>query len=127
MGAEKESLNRFGEFIVTNLRDRAIEHYELLEKGHWKAPSLQKLQNELNKLKPEQKDIIRRCLINSLDSGIHDFLFALQELYDFDNDIQIIVKGKNIAEISDGLHGEVYSEDGWYSKYSKYRDSPEEA
>jgi hypothetical protein len=28
------------------------------------------------------------------------------------NDIQILVNGENVAELSDGLHGESYTEDG---------------
>lgn len=124
---EKESLDRFGEFIVTNLRDKAIEHYDMLEKGLLKAPGFQKLQKELGKFTPQQRDVVRRCVINTVDDGIYNFLYAIQELVDSENDIQIVVRGKIIAEISDGLHGESYAEDGWNCKFSNYGDVPEEA
>jgi hypothetical protein len=34
---------------------------------------------------------------------IHDFLLAPQKLVDFEDDILVVVRGKHIAKISDGL------------------------
>ena len=64
---------------------------------------------------------MKKAFISTIDSAIHDFLFALQEQADFDNEIQITVNDDNIVELSDGIHGEAYSDDGWYAKYSKYK------
>ena len=48
---------------------------------------------------------------------MHDFLFALQKI----DDIQILVDGQNIVELSDGIHGEAYSDEGWFAKYSRHK------
>src|SRR5574341_429855 len=76
----KAALDKFGELIVQSLRDRTIAHYDGLANGHWKAPALIGLEQELQALDEYQRSIVRRCVISSIDVGIHDFLFHLQEL-----------------------------------------------
>jgi hypothetical protein len=114
------TLDKFGKFLVEKCRDKGIYCTEQLLHARWKAPHLQSIQAELALLTQSQKEVVRKATILSIDSAIHDFLFALQERADFENDIQIIVDNKNIVEISDGIHGEPYSEEGWYTKFSKY-------
>jgi len=115
-----ETLNKFGKFLVENLRDSGINFSEGLLINHWKAQELISLQNDLQSFSDNQKDIVRRVVVRTIDRAIHDFLFAIAEQADFDNEIQIMVDNKNIADISDGLAGELYSEDGWFTKFSKY-------
>ena len=119
-GSEAE---RFGRLLVEKLRDNAIGLYDGLANGHWKAPALQRLQDELAELTPEQRDLVRRCLIAAVDNGLHDFLFALGEAHDSQAGIAILVDGVNIAEQSDGLHGEPFGSDGWIAKFSKYPEA----
>jgi hypothetical protein len=116
-----EPLDKFGKFLVENLRDKSINFAEKLLASEWKAPGLQDLQNDLQSLSAKQKQVFIGAIIESIDTGIHDFLFALQEQADFDNEIQVIVDGENVVELSDGIHGEAYSDEGWYAKYSKYK------
>ena len=113
-------LDKFGQFLVANLRDQSIQFTDMLIEGLWKAPDLTQLQNSVGLLSSEQKQLVRRVVIESLDHGIHDFLFALQESNDFKMGINVVVDGKNIADLSDGLHGESFSEDGWNARFSKY-------
>jgi len=118
--SEENNLDKFGKFLVENLRDKGISHAEFLLNNRWKSPALQNIQHELSYLSFSQKETVKKAIISTIDSAIHDFLFALQEQADFDNEIQIIVNEDNIVELSDGIHGEAYSDDGWYAKYSKY-------
>lgn len=114
------SLELFGDFLVKNLRDKGIKNAETLLNNKSKSPSLLKLQSELNNFSEPQKALIKEVVIKSIDTAIHDFLFAIQELSDFENNIQILVNGQNIVELSDGIHGESFSDDGWNVKYSEY-------
>ncbi|MFC0779273.1 hypothetical protein [Flavobacterium sp. HJSW_4] len=114
------SLELFGDFLVKNLRDKGIKNAETLLNNKSKSPSLLKLQSELNNFSEPQKALIKEVVIKSIDTAIHDFLFAIQELSDFENNIQILVNGQNIVELSDGIHGESFSDDGWNAKYSEY-------
>jgi hypothetical protein len=119
----EESLDIFGEFLVKNLRDKGIWKFDNMVNGLSKAPKMKKLQDELSQFSPEQVEVIRKCFIRSLDSAIHDFLFALQERADFQNDIQLLVNGRNVVELSEMLHGEVFLEDGWFARFSEYGES----
>jgi hypothetical protein len=51
---------------------------------------------------------------------MHDFLFAVQELSDAGQQFEIRVDGENVASLSDGLHGEIFTEEGWIATYSKF-------
>ncbi len=122
---KQEALDHFGKFIAENLRDRAMKHYDLMAQGHWKSPSILIVQERIVNLSQEQKDIMRRCLLSSVDSAIHDFLFKLQKQADFENRIEILVDGENIVECSDGIHGEMFLEDGWFARFSKDGEPPD--
>jgi hypothetical protein len=125
--APMSAKDRFGLFIMTKLRDRAIRTVDVLLAGEGKAPSIQQLQNELAALTKDQKDLIRRCVIDSVDDAVHDFLFALQEQTDDELGIAVLVDGENPAQLSDGLQGELFGEEGWMARFSKFGMPPEQA
>jgi hypothetical protein len=119
--------DEFGAFLMTKLRDSAIDEADALLSAHWKAPGLLSLQNDLAKLTPDQRAVVRRCVITSIDGGIHDFLFALSEEHDAGGRIAIVVEGQDIAGQSDGLHGEPYTDEGWFGRFSKHGVPPDPA
>ena len=121
MNNQQSSLDKFGEFIVVNLRDKAIETAEMLLENGSKSPQTKILQDELLTFNAAQKAIVANTVKASIDAAIHDFLFAIEEQADFENDIQIIVNEENIVEMSDGLQGELFTQDGWFEKYSKFK------
>ena len=121
MNNQQSSLDKFGEFIVVNLRDKAIENAEMLLENGSKSPQTKILQDELLTFNAAQKAIVANTVKASIDAAIHDFLFAIEEQADFENDIQIIVNEDNIVEMSDGLQGELFTQDGWLEKYSKFK------
>jgi hypothetical protein len=112
-------VDKFGKFIVENLRDKGINFAVGLLERHWKAPSLLEMQNEIANLSNTQKRAFIKAITQTIDGAMHDFLFALQEI----NDIQILVDGQNIVELSGGIHGEAYSDEGWFAKYSRYKSN----
>jgi hypothetical protein len=123
-----DSLDEFGQFLMTNLRDQGIDSLDRLLAAQSKAPARAKIQHELQALTAEQRALVRRAFINSLDSAIHDFLFALQDETDRnDGNIAVTVAGQNIATMSDGLQGELFTEDGWFARYSTYGEPSENA
>ena len=122
-----KALDKFGEFVVAKLRDRAIDHADGLFAGRWKAPGLRALQADLRRLTAEQRAIVRRCVIAAVDSGLHDFLFALQQEHDAGGGVAVVVDGKPVAAESDGLHGEPYSDEGWFARFSKHGPHPDPA
>ncbi len=117
---DKESLDYLGEFLMTHLRDSALDQFEGVANGHWKAPGLKRLQSEVAEMTDAQRDVLRRCVVNAVDTGIHDFLFKIQEEADFEGRVRLAVDGKAAEEISDGLHGEIFTKDGWGARFSKH-------
>jgi hypothetical protein len=112
--------DQFGAFVVANFRDRALDFFDGLARGHWKSARTQPLQAALARMTPEQRAVVRRCVQAAVDSGLHDFLFALGEEYDRGQGIVVLVTGHNVAEQSDGLHGELFGDDGWLVRHSKH-------
>jgi hypothetical protein len=112
--------NRFGEFLMTTLRDEAIDFFDRLAAGRMKSYRDKTLADDLARLTPEQREIARRSVIAALDHGLHDFLFALSEGQELGASVAVTVDGRNVAEQSDGLHGELFGDSGWFSKYSRH-------
>jgi hypothetical protein len=119
------AVDKSGKLIVNRLRDNAIKHFDLLATQHYAAPGLKPLQGDLASLTKEQRNIVRRCVISSIDNALHGFLFGLVEANDADEGITVIVDGQNIAELSDGLHGEQFTDEGWIAKFGAFDESGE--
>jgi len=79
------------------------------------------------RLTPAQRALVRRVVLQAVDSGLHDFLFALGEADDFEEGIAFVVGGQNVAELSDGLQGEPYGDAGWFKRFSKHGPHPDPA
>lgn len=116
-----DPLDRFGQFLMRHLRDRAISYYDGLAQHRWTASALRRLQDDLATLDEQQRAIVRRCVIQAVDGALHDFLFRLQVEDDNGADIQVLVGGTNIVQISAGLHADLF---GWMAEYSAYGASP---
>jgi hypothetical protein len=111
----------FGKFLVTRLRDPAIKSFDDIAVGHSPAPSDGPIQQRLAKLDRETLSLVRECVVRALDGGIGTFLWNLQVAHDDESpDVVVVVDGQNVAAQSDGLHGEIWSEDGWFAKFSEY-------
>jgi hypothetical protein len=119
----KDPLDKFGSFIVKNLRDQALDDLEMLLRGAWKSSATQDMQRRLGLLTDDQKQLFREVANRVITTGMHEFLFALQEMSDANKGVEVQVDGSNIASLSDGLHGEIFSEEGWIAKYSKFPHS----
>lgn len=124
MASDTEALDHFGRFITHHLRDAVIRHFDQLVVAHWKAPGVLALQAALAALPPEHLAIARRAVVSATDAAVHDFLFQLQEQATFGNRIRVAVDGVDVVAASDGIHGEAYSSDGWYARFSAFGEPP---
>ena len=113
-------LDKFGEFFVQNFRDKALQNLQFLFEQKWKAPSLQDLQGRLAALREAERDLVYELVDDILTTAMHDLLFAIQESHDFGEGIEVLVDGKPVAGLSDGLHGEIFCDNGWIKRFSKY-------
>ena len=120
-------LDKFGALFVQNLRDSILHKWEMLLRGDWTAPELLELQNHFSHsgFTEEQIQVLRDVLEYLITTGMHDLLFTIQEQADADSSFKVLVDGQEITKLSDGLHGEIFGEDGWIVRFSKFPSATE--
>ncbi|MBN7817018.1 DUF6547 family protein [Algoriphagus pacificus] len=114
-------LDKFGKLIVEKLRDKQIDWFRGLIQGKWRSQESKELHAKLSKLTQDQKQVVADVLEKVLENSMHDFLFAIQESNDLDSGLKVFMDGENVAELSDGLHGEIFTEDGWVQRFSRHK------
>ncbi len=119
---EKEVLDKFGNLIIKQIRDKTLRRSINIMDGNVKAPSLKELHTKLSFLTEENKKIIEYFLKETINETIFNLLVLLEE-----EDIEILFEYENIKYnpnlLSDGLGGELFTEDGWIYKFSKFKSS----
>ena len=123
--AKTTPLDQFGAFVMEKLRDPGIDHFDGLLAKRWKAPALKKLQRELGALTNARKAVVRQAFVESMDEAIHAFLFALAEESESGGAVRVRVRGKDVASLSDGLQGELFTEEGWFARFSAHGEPVE--
>jgi hypothetical protein len=121
MPTQKEALDYLGEFLMKCHRDQALFTLETAFKGGWKVESFQGFQEVIKSLSSEQQEKLFDGFESMITGALHDLLFSLQEENDFKNRIHLMVDGYDAVKMSDGLHGEQFTDDGWIARFSKYK------
>jgi hypothetical protein len=70
----------------------------------------------------EDVEILRDMAYRMVDLTIHNVLFMFEDSpsWKISNEQEMIT---SLSELSDGLAGELYTSDGWISKFSNYPPS----
>lgn len=113
------ALDKFGEIIAQDLRDSALNTYLDIKSGWLKSEEAKSLHESLSSFTVEQKEVINNLLTKCIDSGIHNFLIALEEKREA---ISINIDQDNVQDLSDGLQGEPFGSTGWFEKYSQHKE-----
>lgn len=108
-------LENFGEKFISMVRDNTIETFEKMFDGRMKGMTAQEVRDKISVFDAQEKDILLWLLSQTVDYCMHNMLFMLEET----PEMEVFYDGENIVEESDGLAGELYTEDGWIAKYSK--------
>lgn len=113
-----EHLDHFGRILIKNVRDEAIEHWDKILMGKMKGQESQKIhQNIINDFNKEQIELLQNLLPQVVDTTLHYLLWTIEQ----DESIKVSIgldQGPPLEHISDGLPGELYSEDGWICRFS---------
>ncbi|RKZ38974.1 MAG: hypothetical protein DRR00_33750 [Candidatus Parabeggiatoa sp. nov. 3] len=121
-----EVLEKFGQILMSEVRDEAIEKYEMIAAGTLKSTPAMELNKKLSSFSDEQLSIVRQLVASSIDDVIYHFLWMLEQ---HEEDIDMTCSEdaestkENVINISDGLSGELYTEDGWIAKFSNYKEN----
>jgi hypothetical protein len=110
-------------------RDTVIRQFEHAVEGTHPAIRHQKRHRDLASLTDELRAIVRREVIEGIDGAIHHllWLFEQHDVNGFDvmfvgTDDDPIHQPVSVSDLSDGLGGEPYTEDGWIAGDSRYED-----
>lgn len=123
---KQEILQKFGRILISEVRDEAIDKYEMIVGGTMKSVPAIDIHRKLNSFTDEQLSIVRQVVVGSIDDVIHNFLWMLEQ---HEDDIDLLCgedeesNKENVCDLSDGLSGEIYTEDGWIAKYSNHKEN----
>ena len=118
MDDNKQILDFFGQILMERIRDEAIDDWERIFQGKMRDNESKIIFETLSSFSPEQIQFIINLFPKIVDTTLHHLLWTLEQ-----EDINVLVKDEenkflNIKEISDGLAGELYTEDGWILRFS---------
>ena len=120
MTKEKKVLNQFGKLLMEEVRDGVIYDLHQIIEGNFVSEQNKYLQSIIKKSKIKKEDL-EIIVTEMIDKTIFSFLF----MFDMNEEFSIVANTgktvKNLAEVSDGLAGEIYSDEGWIKKYSQYK------
>ena len=118
---QSETLESFGKLITTSVRDETLSKFDAIAAGRLKSERAVRLREALDTLTAEQLDGIKQVVAGVIDDTIHNVLWMLEQN---DEQCQLLhsdgASAHNLVEISDGLSGELYSEDGWIARFSQF-------
>jgi hypothetical protein len=116
---QSEEVERFGRWLMERVRDRSIGIAGNRLSGGLMARDVSEA---LKTLSDEQKVAVQELLLATVDDTLHSLLTAIENEAD-----QVVVsvraadgQYRSVAELSDGLSGELLMRDGWVVKYSKH-------
>ena len=119
-----DELDEFGKEYIHQVRDRVITKYLMTKSGKMKSAECQSIHKQLLKLNPDQIKLVDQIVSDIIETQLHHCLF----MFEASTTWAIVKKdsAKNVdldhlTQVSDGLAGELYSDEGWIAKFSKYK------
>jgi len=117
-----ELLSNFGKLLISSVRDEVLEIDDLILSGRMGGSEIQEFYDRAKNLTKDEKELIKKFALQAVDSTLHHFLWMIEQNEEYDLIKYTGGKGEfvSLRDISDGLCGELYTEDGWIEKYSEY-------
>lgn len=123
--SKKELLEKFGRILIKDVRDEVLEKNDLIASGQMGGKENQEIYEKIRDLDEKEKELIRQFAKQAIDSTIHHFLWMIEQNEEYDLVKYNKDKSETISlrDTSDGLCGELYTEEGWIERFSKYPPS----
>lgn len=113
----EEILNYFGEKLMKEVRDETISSVDMMIEGKMNGITAKQMKEKISCLNDVQLEVVMWLIPKIVDLGLYNLLSMIEQ----NNDVKILINGIDIKESSDGLEGELYTEDGWIQKFSNER------
>ena len=111
-------LDRFGRLLVSEVRDVAVAVALNTLRGRMKVKESEELDAALAPVPESTRKLIEGFATDLVDSTLHDLLSFFEGAEEFliafqENENDLV----DLNEISDGLAGELVTEEGWISRF----------
>ena len=113
-------LDHFGADFIANVRDNSLHTLEQMLAGAMQDSANQQLHQLLAALNDTQRKAARAAIYKAVDLTLHNLLFFFEQNIGDWRITHSAQGGDDLAALSDGLCGELYSADGWLARYSEY-------
>lgn len=118
----QSALDYFGEIIIEQVRDRSIREWDKTLAGLMKGVKSDQYAKIYHNMSFEQQEYVKAMIPQIIDTTLHYMLWTLEQSKSIDIGITLdYEKTERLQDKSDGLSGELYTEDGWIMKFSKER------
>lgn len=109
-----KKLNDFGKYIIQEVRDITIDEINIIIDNNLNGEYLEKFHNVISNLSSEERNLIKNLVPRIVDTTLHYMLFMIEQ----HQEISLNFENEELKDISDGLCGELYGNDGWIRKFS---------
>lgn len=115
-------LDQFGKIFIKQVRDHTIADWDAYLDGIRKSPAGPMVNAAIAKMSESEREAISVVLPGIVDTVLHNVLFLVES----EERIKLTIstdddESVSLAEISDGLAGELPSKNGWIAKFSSER------
>ena len=122
--SDRPILDECGKLLIDHVRDKTVCELQGVVSGKMVNRESQKMYRALESLNldPEQFAVVGRLLTHAVEATMANSLLFFDE-----NNYGMIYRDDegreyDIQAMSDGVAGELYSEDGWIAKFSEFKE-----
>lgn len=117
------ALDKLGLLLMTHVRDKAILEWRMTIDGRMKGDLAERTRAVLGTFSPDQRGAVLSLIPDVVDTVLHHLLWTLEQT----DDVRLGVRHgtgivEDVKQVSDGLPGELYSEDGWIARFSQEQE-----
>src|SRR5262249_4370089 len=114
------ALDRFGHLLMTKVRDESISEWNMIVTGKMKGERVMKLRQLIERLSDTERHVFLSLVPEVVDSVLHHLLWMFEQ----EQSVRIGVVTdtedvQSLNDLSDGLSGELYSDEGWIARFSR--------
>lgn len=118
--SKRPVLDEFGTMLMQDVRDDTCDFLIRLLGGRMRDKSSKELYREFQAVGRHDYGIVSKILTAAVDGTVARFLHFIEA-----HELKLVFRDKagkeyDVCSISDGLTGELYTEDGWIERFSKY-------
>ena len=111
-----KDLDLCGQLLMHEARDRAVDQWNRVLTGQMRDQESQKLFASLDQ---KTREVIQELVPKIVDACMHYSLC----LFDSESELRLALRNDageltDVATLSDGLPGELYTEDGWIHRFA---------